>query len=181
MPTRSELPTTPTQPSAVELDFESDWADIRPRNREQTPPTPPQPAASGPRPSRPRPIPPQAAAQPAALRDEPALITALRLAASQLQNRFGRRGDRGSLLFAAIQAGLNPEDIADYLWVGTAREYRDYAEMIGYVPRSSPSTPLGRRLLGLLRAAQQPDRRADVASQLRVIADEIAPEEPEAQ
>jgi len=174
------MPAQPDLPTMDELDLESDWADLRPRNREQTPPTPSQPAASGPRPSHPRSIPRQAAApQPTALRAEPALVTALRIAASQLEYRQGRRGDRGSLLFAAIQSGLSPGDIADYLWVGTAREYRDYAQMIGYVPRSSPSTPLGRRLLGLLRTAQQPARRAEVAAQLRVIASEIASQEPE--
>lgn len=177
MPARPDLPTWPTQD---ELDFESDWADIRPRNRKQAPPTPSQAAASDPQPSRPRPSPPQPATpQPPAPRAEPALATALRIAASQLEFRQGQRGDRGSLLFAAIQAGLNPGDIADYLWVGTAREYRDDAEMIGYVPRSSPSTPLGRQLLGLLRTAQQPARRAEVAAQLRVIASEIASQEPE--
>jgi hypothetical protein len=79
------------------------------------------------------------------------LLHALQAISQRLSGRREKLDTiRSSLLFLAFRRGLSPSDVPEPHWQGTAGEYRDYAEMIGYVPGSSPSTPQGLRLLGVL-------------------------------
>ena len=75
---------------------------------------------------------------------------------------------QGRLLILAIGGGLNPSNVPEAFWVGLPGRYREFAALIGYVPRTTPSSALGLRMLRLLTELQGSTRRT-VAVELRVI------------
>jgi hypothetical protein len=176
MPTHPTIATIKTVPEDDSL--EDDWATLRGDLPPLLVPNPVSAPASPP--LEPSPELAQGPSNPYGLEDPAWFADSLREIAAELSRARAKLDPlRSSLIFRAVEAGLNPSDLPENLWAGTASENRDYAGMVGYVPRSAPSSALGLRLLAILTMLQERGARRLVALHVTNIGNEISPEDPE--
>lgn len=146
----------PTLPD--EEPIEADWSILRPERHAPAPSREPE-----------QPITPDH------LGDAEEFVERLQdLAEAVINPRSTLRGVRNDLFFLCIDAGANPRDIPDALWAETADDYRTFADAIGYVPRTEPSTPLGLQLVSILTNVRR-GSRAGVSERLLGIAQQMRP------